>query len=202
MSATAQAKFNDTLARLDAVLEQRTRREEQEQARADADLETARRARMRANAEACREIQALYSDAFRSFNVEVPMPVDGQAPAAFRKMLFNRIVRKLPEANEWAGTRADDIPLGPAMDNIEALVLEAAKVEGEKPSFDNLPDTGMVMRVRTDANTGTKYNEFFGRESFVKSMGREGRKVLHIKNPQTGSVLWGKPIETAPTFRR
>ena len=43
------------------------------------------------------------------------------------------------------------LPLGPAMDNIEAMVLEAAKQEGLAPSMENLPEDGsMVMRVRGD----------------------------------------------------
>ena len=53
------------------------------------------------------------------------------------------------------------------MDTIERLVIEAAQQEAEKPSFENLPDTGMVMRTRTDANVGTKFNEFYGKRSLV-----------------------------------
>ena len=195
MSATAA--LQSQITRLDALLDRKLAAQEAEQARADSDLESARRAKAKADHEACVEIGSRYADAFRSFNVEVPMPVDGQAPIAFRKMLFNRIVRRLPEANEWARTRADDIPLGPAMDSIEALVLQSAQQEGERPSFENLPDIGMVMRTRTDANTGTKYNEFYSKQSFIADMGRPGRQVERIVDRRSNSVIWGKPLSQA-----
>ena len=59
-------------------------------------------------------------------------------------------------------------------DNFEKLLLEASKREGERPSASNLPETGEIMRIRTDENTGTKYNEFFARRSFIADLGREG----------------------------
>ena len=88
MSAV-QARFDETLSRADDLLRERLRREEQELARQDASLEEARRQRQRANAEARREIQATYADAYRSFGTEVPAPVDDEAPMAFRRRLFN-----------------------------------------------------------------------------------------------------------------
>jgi hypothetical protein len=70
MSASAQAKFSDTINRLDALLDQRVRREEAAQALADADLEAARRRRQRANAEQRTQIQAVYADAYRAFGTD------------------------------------------------------------------------------------------------------------------------------------
>jgi hypothetical protein len=83
------------------------------------------------------------------------------------------------------------------MDTIERLVIEAAQQEGEKPSFENLPDTGMVMRTRTDANTSTKFNEFYGKRSFIADMGRPGRKVERIVDRRTGNAIWGRPLPAA-----
>jgi hypothetical protein len=196
--------FQAKMDRLDALLDQRLRREEAEQARADASLEDARRQRQRANAEARREIQATYADAYRSFGTEVPAPVDDESPTAFRKRLFNRLARKLPPDHDLAQLRADDLGSQPIVfDNFEIELIKAATAEGASPSFENLPDDGsLVARHRTDSATGERMTEFFGRESFIKSMGREGRRVLHIKNPASGAVLWGRALETAPTFRR
>jgi hypothetical protein len=81
--------FQAKMDRLDALLDRKLAAQEAEQARADASLEDARRQRQRANAEARREIQAVYADAFRSFGTEVPAPVDDEAPMAFRRRLFN-----------------------------------------------------------------------------------------------------------------
>ena len=76
-------------------------------------------------------------------------------------------------------------------------MLAAAQAEGLKPSPENLPDTGMIMRIRTDANTGGKFNEFYGKRSFIADMGREGRRVACIRNPHDNSVLWGQPLQQA-----
>jgi hypothetical protein len=158
---------------------------------------------MREAAEARTEIASLYADAYRSFGSEPPMALDDEPPSRYRARLFNRLVRRLPQNHEWSSTRADDIPAGPAMDNIEAMVIAAALLEGQRPSQENLPPSGeLISRNRVDAATGERMTEFFGRESFIKSMGREGRKLLHIKNPASGAVLWGRALETAPTFRR
>ena len=132
----------------------------------------------------------MYDDAFRSFGTEVPAAVDDEAPSRYRARLFNRLVRRLPEGHEWSRTRADDLPSGPALDNIEALIIEAAKAEGARPSVENLPPNGeIISRVRTD-DAGAKFNEFFGRESFIKSMGREGRRVAAIYDRNSGQAIW------------
>ena len=61
------------------------------------------------------------------------------------------------------------------------MLIEAAKAEGERPSVDNLPPDGsLVARNRVD-DMGAKTTEFFGGESFVKSMGLPGRQgVAHL----------------------
>jgi hypothetical protein len=190
MSAV-QARFDETLRRADDLLRERLRREEQELARQDASLEEARRQRQRANAEARRQIAGVYDDAFRSFGTEVPAAVDDEAPAAYRRRLFNRLARKLAPDHDLARVRADDVSAQPIVfDNFEALIIEAAKREGAKPSFDNLPPSGeMVARHRQD-DMGQRVTEFFGRESFLKSMGREGRRVAAIYDRNSGQAIW------------
>jgi hypothetical protein len=106
-----QAKMD----RLDALLDRKLADREAEQARADASLEDARRQRQRANAEARREIQAGYADAYRSFGTEVPAPVDDESPMSFRKRLFNRLARRLPSGHDLADVRADDLGSQPVV---------------------------------------------------------------------------------------
>ena len=148
MSAV-QARFDETLNRADDLLRERLRREEQELARQDASLEEARRQRQRANAEERRQIAGVYDDAFRSFGTTVPEPADDEAPAAYRKRLFNRLARKLAPDHDLARVRADDVSGQPIVfDNFETLLLQAAQREGEQPSVENLPATGeLVSRV-------------------------------------------------------
>jgi hypothetical protein len=71
-------------------------------------------------------------------------------------------------------------------------LLQAARREGENRSPENLPDDGIIMRVRTDANTGGKFHEFHGKRSFIADMSRPGRKVERIVDRRTGQAIWGK----------
>lgn len=185
-------RIDGVSARADALLERQLRDREEEQARADADLETARRQKARSYAEGCRQYQSRYDNSFSAFNVSTPQAVDGEHPEKYRIRLFNRLVRKLPEGHKWSNTRADDLPLGPALDRIEEMVLEAAKQEGLQPSMENLPPSGeMISRERAD-DGGGKITEWFGRRSFIAEMGQPGRKVLRLCDPKSGRVLLGQ----------
>ena len=189
-----QAKID----RLDALLDRRLADQEAEEARADASLEEARRARQREHAEQRRVIAEVYDDAFRSFGTEVPAAVDDEAPAAYRRRLFNRLARKLPSGHDLADVRADDVSGQPIVfDNFEALIIEAAKREGAKPSIDNLPPDGsLVSRTRVDDMNGKSIN-WYGTTSFIKDMSRPGRKVRCIVDRRSGNAIWGNPLRQA-----
>lgn len=197
--ATAQARFDETLSRIDSVLDAQTRRLEVVEAREAAAREEARRARMRDAMHERTEIGSRYADAFRSFGNEVPAPVDDEAPSRYRARLFNRLARRLSPDHDLASVRADDVSSSPTVfDNFEKLLLDAAKAEGEKPSVANLPPSGeMVARHRTDADTGSRVTEFFGRELFIKSMGLPGRKVRCIRDARSGQAIWGTGLPQA-----
>jgi hypothetical protein len=196
--ASGTARFDETLARLDSVLDQQVRRVEAVEARQTAALEDARRARLRDAMHERTEIASRYADAFASFGTEVPAPVDDEAPSRYRARLYNRLARRLPSGHELADVRADDLGSQPiVLDNFEAMLLRAARAEGERPSVENLPaDGSMVMRTRTD-DTNAKFNEFFGRRSFIADMGRPGRPVERIIDRRSNSVIWGKPLGQA-----
>jgi hypothetical protein len=190
-TSSTMARIDASMERLDSILDQRLQREEQALAADNAEREAARRQRQRDNAEQRRMIGAVYADAFASFGVEVPAPADDEAPARYRVRLFNRLARKLPEGHEWSSTRADDLPLGPAMDNIEQLVLNAAKAEGEKPSYANLPSDGSLIARTRVSDMGEKSVEYYGRRSFIADLGRPAQQVVRLLNPRTSEVLMG-----------
>ena len=196
--ASAQPRLDETLlARIDGVLDAQVRRIEKVEAQHAAEREEARRARMRDNVFERNEIGARYADAYRAFGTEVPAPVDDEAPSAYRRRLFNRLARKLSPDHRLAQIRSDDLGGQAAVfDHFENEMLEAAKAEGERPSQENLPTDGtIVARTRTDSDTGSKVTEFFGRESFIKSMGRDGRRVARLIDPNTRTVIWGRPLD-------
>jgi hypothetical protein len=198
MSTAAQARFDATISRLDSVLDRSMRRVEAVEARIDAEREDARRQRMRDNAEARRLIAQTYDDSFRSFGVTTPEAADDESPTAYRRRLFNRLARKLAPDHELSSMRADDLG-GQAIvfDNFEQQLLEAARQEGLRPSIDNLPPSGeMIARQRVD-DMGAKTTEYFGRKSFIKSMGREGRRVKCIRDPRSGQAIWGTGLPQA-----
>lgn len=194
--ASAQQKYDATLSRIDAVLDATASRLEAADQHAALEADFARAQRARDAAEARREIQATYSDAYRSFGSECPTSVDDELPSAYRRRLFERLRRKLPSGHRLADVRADDLGSQPVVfDNFEAMLLQAAAAEGAAPSEENLPSDGsMVVRTRSD-DAGGKITEFFGRRSYIADMGQPGRRVLRIVNPKTGDVLLGRAFD-------
>ena len=75
MASAQQQRLDETLSRLDSLLDSQARRAEIVEARLDAQAEAARVQRLRDHAEARRQIQAVYADAYRGFGSEPPMPL-------------------------------------------------------------------------------------------------------------------------------
>jgi hypothetical protein len=185
-----RVRIDNTSRRVDEMLTRIALRDAERQAQEDA-------ARARADSERCRQAQVKYDEAYRDFGVQTPAPVDGERPGRYRQRLYEGLRRKLLSNHELFGVRADDVP-GSAARNFEQMMLAAAKLEAAKPSVENLPASGeLVRRDVTDPMTGAKEIRWHGRESFIKSLGREGRKVLRIMNPKTGAILLGEPMPKA-----
>jgi hypothetical protein len=101
MVSAAQRRFDDTLSRIDSVLDAQVGRIEAVEAREAAAREKARRARMRDAMHERNEIGSCYADAYRSFGSEVPAPADDEAPSRYRARLFNRLARRLAPDHNW-----------------------------------------------------------------------------------------------------
>jgi hypothetical protein len=186
-------RFDSTMARADRVLAERLKREIAAQEAEDAARADEAREKARADAEKRRMVAAKFDDAFRAFSVETPQPRDDESPGQYRRRLFSRLQRKLPDSHDLVDIRADDLPSGQAYLNFEQMLLDAAKAEGEHPSFDNLPSDGsLIARVRTDENNA-KWTEYFGKKSFIADLGRPGRRVARIVHPTHGAI-WGAPF--------
>jgi hypothetical protein len=189
--------LQEKMDRLDALLDRKLADREAELEREAAAERVEARVRARADAERCRLIGGRYTDAFSAFNVEVPPPIDGELPGRYRRRLFDRLVRKLPSSHDLAEIRADE--LGSAvLDNFEPGLLIETVSEGLRPSFENLPPDGsLVARNRVDNATNERSVEYFGRESFIRGMGREGRRVAYIRNPRDNTIIWGRQLQQA-----
>jgi hypothetical protein len=82
---------------------------------------------------------------------------------------------------------------------LEAQLLGELEREGDQPTGSNLPqspDDPRAMHERTDS-LGGKTITFEARESFIKSLGRPGRKVLRIFDAGRGRVIWGPQFPPA-----
>jgi hypothetical protein len=125
------------------------------------------------------------------------MAVDDESPSAYRARLFNRLARRLPPGHELSEIRADSISHEPVVfANFEKMLLRAATAEGQTPSHANLPEDGsLISRNRVDSETGEKHLDWYGRESFIRDIGRPGHRVLRIIDPKTRSVLFGAPLD-------
>jgi hypothetical protein len=195
MSAAVQQRLDATLSRADEVLRERLRREVAELEREKAARADAARARYRADADDCRQIAARYDGGFGAFGTETPQARDGEDPDNFRYRLFRRLLKRLPDDHSLQGVDPSELP-PIALDNLEAQLIREAAAEGAAPSEANLPQSGeMISRTRVDDMNG-KSVEWFGKESFIKSLSRPGRRVLRICDPRSGNVLFG------PSFHR
>ena len=191
------ARLDDTVTRLDSVLDARLRRVEEQQAREDAAQRRADAQRAREDALACRQIGEQYDPAFMAHGTATPPPIDDEAPGKYRRRLFTRLQRKLPDSHKLADLDAYDLPLS-VLRNFEQALIEAATGEGEHPSEANLPEDGTMIEKHRVDSMGQRFTEFHGRRSFIADMGRPGQRVLRLCNPRTGDVLKGPPFAKDP----
>lgn len=122
-----------------------------------------------------------------------------EVPSKYRRRLYDGLRRRLGPDHPLVGVRADELAYSAnAFDNFERDLLQTAEQEAKQPSYANLPPSGeLLLRVRVDNDTGERSTVFFGKESFIKSLGRPGMKVERILNPATVDVLWGGPFDRA-----
>lgn len=195
-TTSAQARIDASMQRLDHVIHQRLRREEQALAAENADHLRANAQQAREDAERRRMVASKFDDAFAAFSTETPQARDDEPPGDYRRRLFERLRRRLPDSHDLANIRADELPSGQAYLNFERMVIDAAKAEGERPSYDNLPPSGeLISRVRTDEDTGAKATHFYGRRSFIADLSRPAQHVVRVCDPRTQNILWGAPLD-------
>jgi hypothetical protein len=197
--AYVQARVDAASDRLDNIISQQERRERQRLAEESAEQERAAAEKARWASERKRQIQASYADAFTALGSECPMSVDDETPGRFRRKLYDALRHKLAPDHELASIRSDEVSASPEVfGNFEVRLLEAARQEAASPSEANLPaDGSLVSRNRVDNSTNERSVTWHGRESFIKTLGRHGRKVTRIVHRPTMSVLWGTPLNKA-----
>jgi hypothetical protein len=131
---------------------------------------------------ALRTHQSRYDEVLRQVGRRAREPVLGESELDYRrevcrdmKMAFLPQNHPLYKVN-WRGLRAD------ALGALEPDLLKAVPVEAFNPL--NFEPGQLVPREVVDEYGKTKVIKWVGRESFVKAMGRPGRKVVSfMHNP-------------------
>jgi len=120
--------------------------------------------------------QEYYSEALRTIGVRVPAPLLGQTVNDYRREFCRQIKRTfLPQNHDLYQVQYRKLPAD-ALAAIEPQLLTAVKVEALNPAH---LEPGEIRKVeRLDETGRLQYIDWIGQESFVKAMGRPGRKVI------------------------
>jgi hypothetical protein len=142
---------------------------------------------------AARQFQAHYDETLQRIGVQAPQPILGQTCNDYRRETLRHLKRTfLPHAHnlyqvQYRGLRAD------ALRALEPQLLTAVIVEANNPAT---VEPGQFRRIPEHDQYGhvTSF-KFIGPESFVKSMGRPGRRVLSFNTPNG-------PVDASGRFLR
>jgi hypothetical protein len=112
---------------------------------------------------------------FNGFGLRAPRPLEGEALFDYRKRLATKLKSHSARWKSIKLTRLDDETFAP----IEEQIYADAAVAAANPVDLEAGELRMVARV--NPSTGSRENVFYGKESFVKAMGRPGRRVASFR---------------------
>jgi hypothetical protein len=121
------------------------------------------------------DAQARADAVFNGFGQRAPRPLEGEALMDYRK----RLATKLKSYSTiWKGVKFSQLP-------DEAFAVAEGQVYADATAAASNPvdlGAGELRQVtKTDPTTGVRTIVFYGKESFVKSMGRPGRRVSSFR---------------------
>ena len=126
------------------------------------------------------DAQAKADSIFQGFGKQAPRPLEGESLINYRKRLATHLK---PYSTVWKSVKFSQLP-DEAFGIAEAQVYSDAATAAANPV--DLNDGELREVARTDPRTGLKTIVFYGRDSFVKSMGRPGRRVSSFRT-QSGA---------------
>lgn len=121
------------------------------------------------------DAQAKADSVFMGFGKAAPRPLEGETLMQYRKRLATHLK---PHSPVWKSVKFSQLP-DQAFDIAEAQVYSDAAIAAASPT--DLGDGELREVSRTDARTGLRTNVFYGKDSFVKSMGRPARRVASFR---------------------
>jgi hypothetical protein len=121
------------------------------------------------------DAQARADAVFSGFGERAPRPLEGEQLFDYRKRLATRLKKY---SKTWGGVKLSELPES-AFKIAEDTVYNDAISAAANPVDLKAGELRMVTKV--DPTTGVRSNVFYGQESFVKSMGRPGRRVQSFR---------------------
>jgi hypothetical protein len=121
------------------------------------------------------DAQARADAVFNGFGQRAPRPLEGEAIIDYRKRLATKLKGY---STAWKSVKFSQLPE-------EAFNIAETQVYADAVSAATNPtdlEAGELRQVtKTDPSTGVRTIVFYGKESFVKQMGRPGRRVKSFR---------------------
>jgi hypothetical protein len=125
--------------------------------------------------DAARKFQAYYDDTLRKVGMRAPQPVLGQTVNDYRRETLRTLKRTfLPQNHELYRIQFRGLPAD-VLNPFEAQLLSACLVEAYNPQ--HVPPGELRKIEELDEYGKLKTIKWIGQDSFVKQMGRPGRRV-------------------------
>ena len=121
------------------------------------------------------DAQARADAVFAGFGERAPRPLEGETLIDYRKRLATRLKKHSPT---WGKVKFSELPES-AFKIAEDTVYNDATAAAANPVDLEAGELRMVTKI--DPTTGVRSNVFYGKESFVKAMGRPGRRVASFR---------------------
>jgi hypothetical protein len=147
--------------------------------------------------DAARRFQEYYDGKLRDIGMRAPTPVLGQNVTDYRRETDRQIKRAfLPPIHPLYKVQYRALD-NAALDAFEPQLLKAAADEAYNPAT---VDPGQLRQINKRDEYGVlKEVQFIGPESFVKQMGRPGRRAV-IRTPDTHPGWFPKEIPSVWLF--
>jgi hypothetical protein len=117
------------------------------------------------------DAQARADSVFNGFGKRAPRPLEGEGLLNYRKRLATHLKTY---SDSWKGVKLSQLP-DAAFDVAERQIYADSERAASSPV--DLGDGELRAVTRQDAATGQRTTVFYGKDSFVKGMGRPSRRV-------------------------
>jgi hypothetical protein len=127
--------------------------------------------------ETARQFQEYYQESLREVGVRIPAPLLGQSVREYRQGTLDALQQALLQNHPLGKVEVRELR-NDALKEYEPLIVQACVNERTNPA--NVP-VGQLKPIKVlDQYGRVQMTKFIGQESFVKSLGRAGRRVVNF----------------------